>query len=238
MMDDATERQQDVGSRRSRERAVWWLALLASVVIHVLIFLWSPIWNNPFDSDGAAGPDNANDRAAPGVLQAVSMGSPPPAIPQPPLIPVPDVVLPEPEVILPEVPEELEPAVPDILDPGVGTGTGVDRLDAGDSGQPGATGLGDAGQGADGIARLIPPSPRGMIIPPTNRELRGSEIEVWVFVNEQGRVVGDSTQLRPPTSDRRFNEQLTREAAQWVFNPARENGVPVAAWFPYVIGME
>jgi hypothetical protein len=77
-----------------------------------------------------------------------------------------------------------------------------------------------------------------MIIPPTNRDLRGSEIEVWVFVNEQGRVVADSTQLRPPTRDRRFNEQLTREAAEWIFNPARENGVPVAAWFPYVIAMD
>jgi hypothetical protein len=166
------------------------------------------------------------------------MGSPPPAIPQPPVIPVPEVFLLEPEVILPEIPQEVEPAEPEVLVPGIGTGTGDDRLDAGDSGLPGATGQGDAGTGAEGLARLIPPSPRGMIIPPTNRDLRGTEVQVWVFVNEQGRVVADSTQLRPPTSDRRFNEQLTSEAAQWVFNPARENGTPVAAWFPYVIGMD
>jgi len=237
-MEQALEARQDVHLRRSRERAVWWIALLASVAIHALIFLLSPIWSSPFDLNAAAGPDNGNDRAAPGALQALSMGSPPPAVPQPPLIPVPQVVLPEPEVFLPEIPQEIEPTAPEAPVPGIGTGTGDDLLNTGDSGQPGATGQGDAGTGADGIARLIPPSPRGMIIPPTNRDLRGTEIEVRVFVNEQGRVVPDSTQLRPPTSDRRFNEQLTREAAQWVFNPARENGVPVAAWFPYVIGMD
>ena len=77
-----------------------------------------------------------------------------------------------------------------------------------------------------------------MISPPTTRTLRGSEIEVWVFVSEVGRVVADSTQLRPPTSDGRFNDLLVREAAQWVFEPAREGGVPVAAWFPYIIGLE
>jgi hypothetical protein len=238
-MDDSTERVLDLQDRRSRERTVWWLALIASIALHLLIILLSPIWAIPFDLDAAAGPDNGDGRAAAGALQAVSMGSPPPSIPQPAVVSVPDIVLPEPEVILPEVPEEVEPAVPDVPEPGVGTGgTGDDPLDAATGGFPGGTGRGDGGQGADGIARLIPPSPRGMIIPPTNRDLRGTEIEVWVFVNEQGRVVADSTQLRPPTSDRRFNEQLTREAAQWVFNPARENGVAVAAWFPYVIGME
>jgi hypothetical protein len=237
-MEDVPEQHQDLEVRRSRERAVWRKALLASLAIHLLFFLLSPLWTTPFDLNAAAGPDNGNDRAAPGALQALSMGSPPPAIPQPPVIPVPEVFLLEPEVILPEIPQEVEPAEPEVLVPGIGTGTGDDRLDAGDSGLPGATGQGDAGTGAEGLARLIPPSPRGMIIPPTNRDLRGTEVQVWVFVNEQGRVVADSTQLRPPTSDRRFNEQLTSEAAQWVFNPARENGTPVAAWFPYVIGMD
>ena len=83
----------------------------------------------------------------------------------------------------------------------------------------------------------IPPSPRGMIIPPTNRRLRGSSVEVWVFVNEVGRVVADSTRLNPPTSDRGFNRRLIEEAAEWVFNPAMKEGKPVAAWFPYTISM-
>jgi hypothetical protein len=234
-MEGGSGRQFDVRSRRPRARRVWWIALIASTLFHTLILLLSPIWKNPLDL-AAAGADR-NSRAAPGALQAVSMSSAPPAIPVPPLAPAPDIVLPEPEVVPPETPAVVEPAMPEVPEPGVGTGTGDDPLDSAPGGVPGATGAGDSGAGTDGTARLIPPSPRGMIIPPTNRDLRGSEIEVWVFVNEQGRVVADSTQLRPPTSDRRFNEQLTREAAQWVFNPARENGVPVAAWFPYVIGM-
>jgi WD40 repeat protein len=63
------------------------------------------------------------------------------------------------------------------------------------------------------------------------------QVEVWVFVNEEGRVVPDSTHLRPPTGDRRFDEQLAREASGWVFDPAREDGLPIAAWFPYTISM-
>jgi hypothetical protein len=56
-------------------------------------------------------------------------------------------------------------------------------------------------------------------------------------VDEVGRVVADSTQLRPPTSDRGFNERILREAAEWIFAPARRGGEPVASWFPYRISM-
>ncbi|NIP60097.1 MAG: hypothetical protein GWM92_17380, partial [Gemmatimonadetes bacterium] len=65
----------------------------------------------------------------------------------------------------------------------------------------------------------------------------GTEVQVWVFVDERGRVVPDSTRLRPPTDDRAFNRRLVEEAAQWVFEPARQGGEAVAAWFPYTISM-
>ena len=84
---------------------------------------------------------------------------------------------------------------------------------------------------------MVPPSPRGMIIPPANRSLRGQEVQVWVFVNELGRVVADSTQLRPPTSDRDFNSRLVREASEWIFEPAKKGGKAVGSWFPYTISM-
>jgi hypothetical protein len=76
-----------------------------------------------------------------------------------------------------------------------------------------------------------------MIIPPANRDLRGTEVQVWVFVDEVGRVVADSTRLEPPTRDRDFNRRLIREAAEWVFRPARQEGRAVASWFPYRISM-
>lgn len=74
-------------------------------------------------------------------------------------------------------------------------------------------------------------------MPPANDKLKGREVEVWVFVDERGRVVPDSTRLEPPTSDRDFNRRLIREASQWVFEPARQGGKPVASWFPYTISM-
>jgi hypothetical protein len=107
----------------------------------------------------------------------------------------------------------------------------------GPPGLEGGQGRGDGGTAAEGFFRLVPPSPRGMIIPPMNRSLRGKQVEVWVFVDATGRVVADSTRLNPPTSDRGFNRRLIQEAAEWVFNPARKDDLPVAAWFPYTISM-
>ena len=76
-----------------------------------------------------------------------------------------------------------------------------------------------------------------MIIPPTNRDLRGTEIRVWVFVDRAGRVVADSTRLEPPTRDGEFNRRLIAEAAEWVFRPATRAGEAISAWFPYRIIM-
>jgi len=112
-----------------------------------------------------------------------------------------------------------------------------DRPGVDDPGLPRGDGRGDGGTAEEGRFSVVPPSPRGMIIPPANRSLRGQQIEVWVFVNEQGRVVADSTQLRPPTSDGAFNARLVREAAQWVFEPAKRGGQAVGSWFPYTISM-
>jgi hypothetical protein len=140
-----------------------------------------------------------------------------------PLI-TPDLV--DPVVFDPEPQLDLSSVMAD------GTGSGE-----GPPGVEGGRGRGDGGTAAEGLFSLVPPSPRGLIIPPTNRSLRGSQVEVWVFVNAQGRVVADSTRLNPPTRDGGFNRQLIREAAEWVFNPATREGQAVAAWFPYTISM-
>jgi hypothetical protein len=54
-------------------------------------------------------------------------------------------------------------------------------------------------------------------------------------VDDGGRVIADSTRLRPPTGDTRYDQQLRNQAAQWLFEPARRGGQPVAAWFEYTI---
>lgn len=215
---------------RERKRAygrVFRNALLVSLAIHLLIFFgWStvPIPQSPFAS---AGPRAGDSRAAPGGggMQAMNLAVPPPRPIVPPRVPLVSLDEVEP------VDLDLEPQV-DLADV-LGNAPG---LDAG-PGLEGGTGRGDGGTAAEGRFRLVPPSPRGMIIPPTNSSLRGRQVEVWVFVNEAGRVVPDSTRLNPPTSDRGFNRRLMEEAAEWVFNPATMEGEPVGAWFPYTISM-
>jgi len=70
-----------------------------------------------------------------------------------------------------------------------------------------------------------------------NKDLRGTKLDVWVFVDATGRVVPDSTRLDPPTSDRGFNRRIIQQAAEWVFDPAMKDDEPIAAWFPYTISM-
>ncbi len=214
----------DVGSRRRRERRKWRCAYLASLVLHILVLMpggGRPIPPTPF---AAAGPRANDDRAARGGMQAINVVSPPPRPIERPRVPLPVEIEIEPVVI------EEEPVfdaaaligeLPGLDDPGLANGDG----------------RGDGGTAAEGLRRILPPSPRGMIIPPANRNLRGVEIDVWVLVDASGQVVADSTRLDPPTRDRGFNRQLIREAAQWVFRPGTKDGQSVAAWFVYKISM-
>jgi hypothetical protein len=221
--------------RRAREGRVWRMALLASLAIHVLTFVFGPGGSVLLSPFSAAGPRSGDDVAAEGAMEAVALRSAPPEAPLP--IVVPDVFLeiPETPVVEFEPEPEVDPAPPELPEPGSGASEGSDAEDRGDAGIEGATGQGDAGTVETGRFRVVPPAPRGMIMPPTNRNLRGTEVEVWVFVDERGRVVSDSTRLEPPTRDRRFNQELIRQAGEWVFEPAKREGEAVPAWFPYRI---
>ena len=211
--------------RRHRERSVWRRGLAASVVVHLLVlFGWqgNVIPASPF---AAAGPRAGDNRAAAGGMQAVNVPNPPSR-----------AIIPPPRPIAVDV--EVEPL--DFVDEAVFDPASVLGEMPGLAEGPGTadgTGAGDGGTADEGFYRLQPPQPRGMIIPPTNADLRGTDVQVWVFVDERGRVVADSTRLDPPTRDGGFNRRLIREAAQWVFSPAVLAGRPVASWFPYRISM-
>ncbi len=221
--------------KKECERRIWRRSFLAAVGLHLLLFLlWTstPVPQSPF---GAEGERRADPSPADGAVEAVSMR---PAAPDP-LVP-PEVPVPVPEdVEPPEVDEDAELELGELeeLMPGSADVPGEADRGEGDPGRDAGDGEGDAGAGAEGQRRMVPPSPRGMIVPPSNENMRGTEIEVWVFVNAQGQVIPDSTRLAPPTRDDGFNDRLRREAAQWVFEPARRDGQPVAAWFPYRISM-
>lgn len=211
--------------RRRRDRKIWRTALLVSVLAHLLIFVG---WRGtviPMSPFAAAGPRAGDNRAARGSMEAlnVRMRQPRPLVPPP--VPIPTLTDIEPVEFEPDVQVDASAVLGER--PGTEEGPGLET----------GTGEGDGGTAEEGFFRLQPPSPRGMIIPPTNRELRGTTVQVWVFVDERGSVVADSTRLDPPTRDRDFNRQLIREAGEWVFRPARKEGKAVSSWYPYTISM-
>ena len=210
--------------RRRRERGVWRMALYLSVLAHVLVFVFFPVQTVLVSPYAAAGPPSRDPSAASGSMQALNLSTPRSVPLVPPLVPLVTAIEIE--------PMDFEEVAAVDVSSLTGRGLGLEGL-----GISAGTGRGDGGTGDEGLFRMVPPAPRGMIIPPFNQRLKGSEVEVWVFVDERGRVVPDSTRLRPPTADRDYNRRLIREAAEWVFQPATQGGRPVATWFPYRFSM-
>jgi hypothetical protein len=223
-----------------RYRRIWRVALLASLLLHILVLLLfresRPIPPSPF---AAAGPRNGDARAAAGGgMQVVSLRVEVQPLPVPEkVIPVPvPVPEPKPEVKIEEPPK---PVVQVVSAPVEGTGTvGEAKGSQTGAGIEGGKGKGDGGTSDEGLFRVVPPSPRGLILPPSDRpgKVRGREIDVWVFVTSRGEVVSDSTRLDPTsTGDHKFDDRLKKQAAEWVFDPARKGGKAVAEWFRYTI---
>ncbi|MEC7845832.1 MAG: hypothetical protein VYA70_00320, partial [Gemmatimonadota bacterium] len=164
-------------------------------------------------------------RAARGGMQAMTIRVPPPrpiVRPRVPLLSFDPVPLDE--LLEEEQQQQIETA--SIL----GDRPGVDG-----PGLPDGDGAGDGGTAASGRLRDIPPRVLNIILPQCPQDVCREPIEVWVFVDEYGQVVADSIRLRPPSSDRSFNESLIREAAEFVYEPARSGGKPVASWYFYAV---
>jgi outer membrane biosynthesis protein TonB len=212
-------------------------ALLVSVILHVLlVLLFRQSLVIPNVPQSAAGPDNQDDRAAAGggvEIVALRMIQPPPA-PEEAIIPIPVPVpteIPQPQPERPPSP----PASPTPI--GEAPSAGEGRGQAQGPGTETGTGAGSGGTGEEGTSRVTAPTPRGLILPPSDRpaRVRGNTVTVYVFVSDRGTVMSDSTRIAPSSGDRGFDNLLRRQAADWVFNPARRDGRPVAEWFQYVI---
>lgn len=206
--------------------------ILASVLAHVLIFLIFSGERVPPSPLSAAGPRAGDDAAAPagGAMQAIEL--------QPQA--EEDIIRPPDPVAEPVIDVELEDPSTEFTDITMSDFEGISGEEEGPEEGEGletGTGEGDGGTAEEGRFRMIPASPRGMILPPSDRpnSVRGKEVEVWVWVTETGSVAADSTLLRPGTGDRKFDQQLRRQAAEWVFRPATRGGQEIAAWFQYVI---
>ncbi len=226
-MSSTTTHDLTASDRRRRDRQIWRTAILVSVLFHVMVvFLWRGSFATmPVSPFAAAGPRMGDDEAAAGAMRAMNISTPRPQRIIPPPVPLQVSIEVKPVEFDPVA--ELDPS--QVLGKAPGNGEGLGIADG--------TGKGDGGTAASGRYRLQPATPRGMIIPPSNKSLKGTKVQVWVFVDDAGRVVPDSTRLDPPTKDKSFNQRLIREASEWVFRPATKGGKPVASWFPYTISM-
>lgn len=227
--------QRNRGYQKRYERAFRW-GLAASVILHVLAFLFFAGQRLPPSPFAAAGERRGDARAARGGgMEAVELRPPTVETRTPP--PVPVVVE---EVVAEETPDP-EPEIEELPTIALALGAATPG-DPGPEIGPGLTmgeGLGDGGTEAEGLFRVVPPRPKGVILPPGDRpdRVRGQEVEVWVYVSAAGEVVSDSTQIRPPTGDRGFDRRLREQASEWVFEAARRDGKPVAEWFRYTLIM-
>ena len=148
-------------------------------------------------------------------MEAMSISFPPPLPLVPPAIPVPAEI----EIEEVELDAEADFDLAALL---------------GEPDLPGPPGLvgdggGDGGSASEGLGGFVSRSRWGVVLPPDHKELKKRTVTVWLFVDESGRVVADSTYLDPPTGSGKLNRQLIREAADWRFRPATRDGKPVAA---------
>lgn len=216
-----------------RYRRAWLWGLGISVVGHLLLFLVFDSVQLPISPFSAAGERRGDMRAAEGGgLEAVEFRAPAEAQPEPVPVEEPTADAVETEPPQPRIEDMVLPAIAlaDALAvPGSSGALAVPGLAEG-------TGEGDGGSELEGRFRVYPPVARGLTIPPEPpADLRGKEVEVWVYVTAAGRVVPDSTRLFPATGDRRFDRKLRDQAAGWRFEPARQDGRAVSEWFRYTI---
>jgi outer membrane biosynthesis protein TonB len=216
------------------DRVFRW-ALVASVLFHVVVLLMFRQQQMLPESPLAAAGERAGDprAAAGGGMEMVNIQVATPPVPEEVVEPVP---VPEPE---PQPEPEVKPQEPlqSSQTPGQQASAGEGRGQEAGPGTETGTGRGDGGTSDEGLYRVTAPSPRGMILPPSDRpsRVRGKTITVYVFVADNGSVVSDSTRINPSSGDARFDRRLRDDASQWKFRPGMRGGTPIAAWFPYVL---
>ncbi len=209
-----------IKDRHRRERRIWRNGIAMSVAVHFLVFFIWKITAVPVSPYMASGPEQSDRTIDESSLRALSIWVPPnlPIAPSP--IPIPSQL----DIQEVELAQIIERGPVSVL----GEWPSLDKL----------LGLSDGpGMPHQGASGWMPATPRDIIIPSNKRDLRGTEIQVWVFIDESGGVIPDSTYIDPVTEDTDFNRRLIRQAAEWLFRPGTRDGKPVASWFTYRISI-
>ena len=202
--------------RRNAGKKIGRNALLISLLFHaVVFFFWRT--NGPLMSPfAAAGPRAGDNRAAGGSMTSMAIRIPPPRPIVPPRIPLPTVT---PDIM--EFEPEVDQSPMDVIGDRPGNSPGPPGIEGG-------TGQGDGGTAEEGLFRLVPPSPRGMIMPPANDKLKGREVEVWVFVDERGSAA--RSQIHTSSGYPALDNAAAQIVEQMEFSPAMNRDKPVGVW--------
>ena len=191
-----------------------------SVAVHFLLFFIWKITAIPISSSMPLGAEQSEGAVDEGSLRALSIWVPPKLPVSPSPIPIPSQIDIR-ETKLPQITEREAVSA-------LGKSPSLDK----------PLGLRDGfGTTYQGTSDWMPATPRDMIIPSNKHDLNGKEIQVWVFVDESGGVIPDSTYIDPVPENEDFNRRLIRQAAEWLFRPATRDGKPVASWFTYRIAI-
>jgi hypothetical protein len=225
-------------------------ALLHAVVIALLLWKTGEQFvdaNRGLGADlgrGGGGGGGARTVAMFAVPGAAAAQEAPPALtPAPPPITVPQEMptsIPEPTAqptAAPVVAAAPGPGEGAGAGTGTGPGTGTGSGTGGGSGGGVGTGTGnDSGPGGGG-GTVFPPSPVGILIPPTEgkpRELHGVVIRVTFRISERGEVVSVVTD--PQIRDRSYRNEFLDRMKHYTFTPARtRDGQAVASEIPIYI---
>ena len=209
-----------IEDRYRRERRIWRNGITMSIAVHFLLFFIWKITAIPISSSMALGPEQSEGAVDEGSLRALSIWVPPKLPVSPSPIPIPSQIDIR-ETKLPQITEREAVSA-------LGKSPSLDK----------PLGLRDGfGTTYQGTSDWMPATPRDMIIPSNKHDLNGKEIQVWVFVDESGGVIPDSTYIDPVPENEDFNRRLIRQAAEWLFRPATRDGKPVASWFTYRIAI-
>ena len=76
-----------------------------------------------------------------------------------------------------------------------------------------------------------------MIIPPANKSLKGTTVEVWVFVDEKGKVVAGLDAAEPAHQGQGVQPEADPRGERVGVPAGDQGGKAVASWFPYQISM-
>ena len=211
--------------RRFRESKVWLISFVLSVMLHLTLSIYW--WGEEIFTLPAAdnqGVDNSGDQSELSVIRVVRIQ--PPAQNQVVRPVTPRIVL----EVLPSVEMEVIPSIEvsspfsDVL--GYAKERSLLTIPT----------AGNQGLGARSTP-TTPPLPRGIVVPQFIGGLDIEEIEIGVFIDEEGRVVSDSTRIVSPTMSSSFYSQLIEQATEWIFDPATRAGKAVSSWFFYTIRM-